>query len=68
MGQALNIPRRSLEESPWFDPIIDHGKLEILYRQMEDVLLQPSRLEFATIGFIGEASKCLWRSPDDRYT
>ncbi|KAJ3482728.1 hypothetical protein NLG97_g7489 [Lecanicillium saksenae] len=52
LGQALNIPGRSLQDPPALDPNIDHGKLKTLYRQVADILLQLSKLEFPAIGAV----------------
>lgn len=60
MGQALNIPGRSLEDPPYVDPDIDPAKLEKLYRQMADILLQLSRLQFPAIGALEETDDYTW--------
>lgn len=60
MGQALNIPGRSLQDPPYLDPNIDPTKLETLYRQVADILLQLSRLQFPAIGAFVEVDDCTW--------
>ncbi|EGX95148.1 Protein kinase-like domain [Cordyceps militaris CM01] len=60
MGQALNIPGRSLQDPPYLDPNINPAKLEKLYRQVADILLQLSRLQFPAIGAFEETDDCTW--------
>lgn len=40
VGQAMNVPGRSLQDPPYLDPNTDPEKLEMLYKQIADVLLQ----------------------------
>ena len=51
---ALNNPKLSLEERPVLDPEITEEKLEFIYGQMADILLQLSKRSFDEIGCIAE--------------
>lgn len=53
---ALNIPGRSRDERPRLDPDIGQGRLELIYGQMAEIMLQVSRPSFAEIGCIGKAN------------
>lgn len=52
MGAVLNTPSFGKDDRPILDPDIDPEKLEMLYRQLAGIALQPSRLEFPLIGSI----------------
>lgn len=53
---ALNIPGRSHDERPRLDPDIAQVRLELVYGQMAEIMLQVSRPSFAEIGCIGKAN------------
>ncbi|RMZ74901.1 hypothetical protein DV738_g5683, partial [Chaetothyriales sp. CBS 135597] len=44
LSDALNTPGLALQDRPILDPDIDEAKLELLYGQVADVLLQLSTL------------------------
>ena len=50
---VLNKPGLELEDTPVLDPDINEEKLEQMYSQMADILLQLSRCNFASIGSLG---------------
>lgn len=50
MSEALNDPLLNSRESHVLDPDVSTEKLEVLYRQMANILLQLSRLTFDRIG------------------
>ncbi|OAA53088.1 Protein kinase-like domain protein [Cordyceps fumosorosea ARSEF 2679] len=50
MGAALNTPGFSRNDRPVLDPNIETERLEELYRQFANIILQLSRLEFPAIG------------------
>ncbi|KFZ24893.1 hypothetical protein V502_00626 [Pseudogymnoascus sp. VKM F-4520 (FW-2644)] len=50
ISDALNTPEIPYEERPILDPSIDEEKLQKLYWQISDVLLQLSTLSFPRIG------------------
>ncbi|GAB1191210.1 hypothetical protein APSETT444_000382 [Aspergillus pseudonomiae] len=52
-GAALNTPTLNLEDRPILDPSIDIEKLEMLYGQLADILLQLSQLSLPRIGSLG---------------
>lgn len=60
LGEALNVPGRDAQEPPYLDPNIDSIKLEKLYRQMADILIQLTRLEFPAIGAVEETAESTW--------
>jgi aminoglycoside phosphotransferase (APT) family kinase protein len=62
MGAALNTPGRNAQERPHLDPNIDPAKLEMLYRQVADILLQLSRLEFPAIGSLEQSGESSWEA------
>lgn len=53
MVDALNAPGRPSNEKPVLDPKIDEEKLEFLYGQMADIMLQLSKCDFSRIGCLG---------------
>lgn len=57
MGAALNTPGHSAQERPHLDPNIDPVKLEMLYRQVADILLQLSKFEFPAIGSLKQSDE-----------
>ena len=60
MGAALNTAGRGTQDRPLLDPNIDPAKLEMLYRQMADVLLQLSTLELPAIGSLQQTDESSW--------
>ncbi|OJJ72679.1 hypothetical protein ASPBRDRAFT_42406 [Aspergillus brasiliensis CBS 101740] len=54
---ALNVPGRSRDERPMLDPDVSQERLEWVYGQMADIMLQVSRHSFAEIGCIDKADK-----------
>ncbi|EED22752.1 hypothetical protein TSTA_062390 [Talaromyces stipitatus ATCC 10500] len=54
---ALNIPGRSRQERPILNPDISSERLELVYRQMADILLQLSSHCFSEIGCISKANE-----------
>ncbi|KAJ5196601.1 phosphotransferase family protein [Penicillium cf. viridicatum] len=50
LSKALNIPELGTEGRPRFDPNVDIGKLEILYEQFADVLLELNKISLPRIG------------------
>jgi hypothetical protein len=60
ISDALNTPRRPFEERPILNPFIDEGKLQKLYEQIADVLLQLSALSFSKIGCLTQVDENTW--------
>ncbi|KAK3192348.1 hypothetical protein K4F52_001561 [Lecanicillium sp. MT-2017a] len=60
IGQALNMPELGPLCPPILDPNVDITKLETLHRQLADILLQLSKLEFPTIGSLRQTDECSW--------
>lgn len=54
---ALNTPGRSLEERPILNPQIPEEKLQFVYGQMANILLQISKHNFEGIGCVAEADE-----------
>jgi hypothetical protein len=50
---VMNTPGLTLEDTPLFNMNIDEAKLEHLYLQVADILLQLSQCEFPAIGSLG---------------
>lgn len=50
LRKALNIPEIGTEGHPRFDPNVDIDKLEILYEQFADVLLELNEISLPRIG------------------
>ncbi|KAG8420490.1 hypothetical protein J3459_011010 [Metarhizium acridum] len=57
MTAALNTPGLTSDIPPVVDPNIDEAKLEMLYRQVANVLLQLSKLELPLIGALEETDE-----------
>ncbi|CAK48997.1 uncharacterized protein BO96DRAFT_433053 [Aspergillus niger CBS 101883] len=51
------IPGRSRDDRPILDPNVSQERLEWIYGQMADIVLQVSRHSFAEIGCIGKAKE-----------
>ncbi|PLN85786.1 phosphotransferase family protein [Aspergillus taichungensis] len=60
LGTALNTPTLSIEECPILDPSIDIDKLEMLYKQLADILLQLSQLSLPRIGSLAQMNDFTW--------
>ncbi|KAH8729212.1 phosphotransferase family protein [Ilyonectria robusta] len=54
MSRALLDPERGIDERPVLNPNITNEKLEVLYGQMANILLQLSTLKFPRIGSLIE--------------
>lgn len=50
LSKALNMPELCIEDRPHLDPNIDIGKLEMLYGQFVDILLQLNKISLPWIG------------------
>jgi len=64
MGAALNTPGLAIGDRPILDPKIDIDKLEILYGQLADILLQMSRLLLPRIGSLTQVDDLTWEVMD----
>lgn len=53
---ALNIPGRPRDARPMLDPDISQERLEFVYGQMADIMLQVSKHSFAEVGCIDKAN------------
>lgn len=53
---ALNIPGRPRDARPMLDPDISQERLEFVYGQMADIMLQVSMYSFAEVGCIDKAN------------
>lgn len=54
LSHALNDPRRGVHDYHRLDPDIPHENLASLYRQMANIILQLSNLQFSRIGSLVE--------------
>ncbi|PYI07233.1 hypothetical protein BO78DRAFT_443518 [Aspergillus sclerotiicarbonarius CBS 121057] len=54
---AISIPGRSRDDRPILDPNIPQERLETVYSQMSDIMLQVSKHSFTEIGCIGKANE-----------
>ncbi|RAL16949.1 uncharacterized protein BO97DRAFT_335747, partial [Aspergillus homomorphus CBS 101889] len=54
---AINIPGRSRDERAILDPNVSQERLELVYSQMADIMLQLSKQSFTEIGCIGKANE-----------
>ncbi|KAL4913334.1 hypothetical protein BDW62DRAFT_205661 [Aspergillus aurantiobrunneus] len=68
MNEPLNKPSLKIEDRPLLDPYIDVGKLEMLYGQLADVLLQLSRATLPQIGSITQEDDRTWESSSRHLT
>ncbi|KAJ6015931.1 hypothetical protein N7540_010522 [Penicillium herquei] len=50
LGDALNAPELTIKDRPILDPNVDNARLELLYRQFADILIQLSKLQLPMIG------------------
>ncbi|BCR82773.1 phosphotransferase family protein [Aspergillus chevalieri] len=60
LGTALNTPTLNIEDRPILDPSIDIDKLEMLYGQLADILLQLSQLSLPWIGSLAQIDDFTW--------
>lgn len=60
MTAAIKTPGMASDVSPVLDPNVEETKLENLYRQVANVLLQLSKLEFPLIGALEETDEWEW--------
>lgn len=60
MGAALNMAGRGIQDRLLLDPNIESAKLEMLYRQVADILLQLSYLELPAIGSLRQTDEFSW--------
>lgn len=59
-SKVLNTPGLSWQDRPRLNPHISLDTLEMLYRQLADILLQLSKLEFPEIGSLAEVTAANW--------
>lgn len=64
MGAALNMPGLAIEYRPILDPNIEIDKLEMLYGQLADILLQMSLLSLPRIGSLTQVDDSTWEVTD----
>ncbi|KAI9829870.1 MAG: hypothetical protein M1819_005968 [Sarea resinae] len=64
ISAALNTPGFVLEDRPILDPNIAIDKLEHLYRQVADILLQLSSISLPSIGSLVETEEDKWEVKD----
>lgn len=62
VGKVLNMPELDWRDRPRLNPHVDPDKLEMLYRQLADVLLQLSKLESPNIGSLDEVDEYNWEA------
>lgn len=60
LDAALNTPTLHIEDRPILDPSIDIDKLEMLYGQLADILIQLSLLSLPKIGSLAQINDCTW--------
>lgn len=60
LGAALSTPGLNIENRPIPDPHIDSNKLEMLYGQLADILLQLPKLSFPRIGSLTQVDDFTW--------
>lgn len=60
VGKVLNMPELDWQDRPRLNPHVNPDTLEMLYRQLADVLLQLSKLEFPKIGSLEEVADSEW--------
>ncbi|MCJ1250950.1 hypothetical protein MMC30_008179 [Trapelia coarctata] len=65
---ALNKPGLSLDDRPILDPQISRERLEFVYSQMADILLELSKHSFPKIGSLTEADNGAWSVTDHPVT
>lgn len=60
LSDVLNTPGFAIKDRPILDPNIDHTKLELLYGQFADILLQLSILRLPRIGSLVQIDDFTW--------
>ncbi|KAF2795268.1 phosphotransferase family protein [Melanomma pulvis-pyrius CBS 109.77] len=60
LSDALNLPGLSVQDRHLLDPAIAEDKLEFVYEQVADILLQLSKLTFDKIGAPIESEPDVW--------
>lgn len=62
LGDVLNTPGFTIKDRPILDPNVDNAKLELLYGQFADVLLQLSTLRLPRIGSLVQINDFTWEA------
>lgn len=57
LTSALNTPGLTDEDRPMLDPNVSYDRLEFVYGQMAEIMLQLAKAEFSSIGSIEKANK-----------
>ena len=65
MSRSIKDQTRPLQDAPVLDPAVDKAKLEKVYRQMANILLQLHHLEFPRIGSLSGNAGNLTPLPGD---
>ncbi|KAF4267170.1 hypothetical protein CNMCM8812_002389 [Aspergillus fumigatus] len=60
LSDVLNTPGVAIKDRPILDPNIDEAKLELLYGQFADILLQLSTLRLPRIGSLAQIDDFTW--------
>jgi len=60
LSDVLNTPGFSIRDRPILDPEFDNTKLEMLYEQLADILLQLSKLRLPRIGSLVQIDDFNW--------
>ncbi|KAH1451595.1 hypothetical protein LV164_003357 [Aspergillus fumigatus] len=60
LSDVLNTPGVAIKDCPILDPNIDEAKLELLYGQFADILLQLSTLRLPRIGSLAQIDDFTW--------
>lgn len=67
LSDVLNTPGFAIEDRPILDRNVDDAKLELLYGQFADILLQSSTLRLPRIGSLDQIDDFTWEVAQDRY-
>lgn len=62
ISDTLNTPGFAIQDRPVLDPNIDETKLELLYGQLADMLLQFSTLQLPRIGSLAQIDDFTWEA------
>ncbi|PYI20065.1 phosphotransferase family protein [Aspergillus violaceofuscus CBS 115571] len=60
LGEALNTPTLGVEDRPILDPAVDVEKLEMLFGQLADIVLQLSQCSLPRIGSLVQVDDFTW--------
>lgn len=60
LSDVLNTPGFAIKDRPILDPNVDNAKLELLYGQFADILLQLSTLQLPKIGSLVQIDDFTW--------